>query len=98
MATEDKSPAGAQQHAANDETAPHIQEKEGVPEAAEVENGDSEALKEGHLPSNLAPIEALGIENWQELEKKLVRRLDLTLMPCLWVLYMFNYLDRASIA
>jgi hypothetical protein len=33
----------------------------------------------------LAPIEALGIENWQALEKKLVRRLDLTLMPCLWV-------------
>lgn len=45
----------------------------------EIENGD------GELPSRLAPIEALGIENWQALEKKLVRRLDLTLMPCLWV-------------
>jgi hypothetical protein len=67
------------------------------------------------LPSVLAPIEALGIEDWRTLEKKIVRRLDLTLMPCLWVcclfpslmspstnilqvLYIFNYLDRASIA
>jgi MFS family permease len=58
----------------------------------EIENGD------GELPSRLAPIEALGIENWQALEKKLVRRLDLTLMPCLWLLYIINYLDRASIA
>lgn len=37
------------------------------------------------LPSVLAPIEALGIEDWRTLEKKIVRRLDLTLMPCLWV-------------
>ena len=40
---------------------------------------------EGMLPSHMAPIEALGIENWRELEKKLVKRLDLTMMPCLWV-------------
>ncbi|KAK1958882.1 major facilitator superfamily transporter [Colletotrichum sublineola] len=51
-----------------------------------------------HLPSVTAPIEALGLENWQDLEKKLVRRLDMTLMPMLWVLYLFNYLDRASIS
>ena len=31
-------------------------------------------------------------------EKKLVRKLDLTLMPMVWVLYMFNYLDRNNIA
>ena len=45
----------------------------------EVENG------EGMLPSAMAPIEALNIENWQELERKIVKRLDLTMMPCLWV-------------
>lgn len=50
------------------------------------------------LPSSNAPIIALGIPNWQELEKQIVRRLDLTLMPMLWVLYLFNYLDRSSIA
>ena len=43
-------------------------------------------------------IDALGIPEWRTLEKKLVRRLDLTLLPCLWTLYLFNYLDRASIA
>ena len=43
-------------------------------------------------------IDALGIPNWRDLEKKVVWRLDMTLMPCLWVLYLFNYLDRASIA
>lgn len=31
-------------------------------------------------------------------EKKLVRKLDMTLMPMVWVLYMFNYLDRNNIA
>lgn len=32
-------------------------------------------------------IEALGIEDWQAKEKQIVRRLDLTLMPQLWILY-----------
>lgn len=50
------------------------------------------------LPSHEETIEALGIPNWRELERQVVKRLDMTLMPCLWVLYLFNYLDRASIA
>jgi hypothetical protein len=50
------------------------------------------------LPKPEETIESLGISNWRELEKQVVRRLDMTLMPCLWVLYLFNYLDRASIA
>jgi len=37
------------------------------------------------LPSPEEQIEALGIAYWRHLEKKIVRRLDLTLMPCLWV-------------
>ncbi len=57
-----------------------------------------EVLKGEDLPSREAPLEALGIPNWRELEKKIVHRLDSTLMPCLIVLYLFNYLDRASIA
>ena len=44
-------------------------------------------IVEGELPSALAPIEALGLEDWRGLEKKLVKRLDLTLMPCLWVCF-----------
>ncbi|KAL2204284.1 MFS general substrate transporter [Sarocladium strictum] len=39
----------------------------------------------------------LGIPNWEELEKKVVKRLDMTLLPTLWLLYVFNYLDRASL-
>lgn len=36
--------------------------------------------------------------NWVEAEKGLVRKLDMTLLPMTWVLYMFNYLDRNNIA
>ncbi|KAK0388805.1 hypothetical protein NLU13_5048 [Sarocladium strictum] len=53
---------------------------------------------EDDLPSPEAVIEALGIPNWRDLEKKAVRRLDMTLMPCMWSLYLFNYLDRASLS
>lgn len=35
---------------------------------------------------------------WKQSEKKLVRKLDMTLMPIVWILYMFNYLDRNNIA
>ncbi|KAK7716234.1 hypothetical protein SLS64_003386 [Diaporthe eres] len=37
-------------------------------------------------------------ERWNAVEKSLVRKLDLTLMPVVWVLYLFNYLDRNNIA
>lgn len=37
------------------------------------------------LPSKEELIDALGIPNWRDLEKKIVRRLDMTLMPTLWV-------------
>ena len=35
---------------------------------------------------------------WRQAEKRLVRKLDMTLMPMVWLLYMFNYLDRNNIA
>ena len=77
--------------AAKDNDAASAVEKE----LAVVEDG---YLKdEGRLPSPEESIEALGIPNWRELEKKIVRRLDMTLMPCVWVLYFFNYMDRAAI-
>ncbi|KAH7090540.1 major facilitator superfamily domain-containing protein [Paraphoma chrysanthemicola] len=43
-------------------------------------------------------VEALGIPDWEAKEKKIVRRLDMTLLPQLWILYMFNYLNRTNIA
>lgn len=36
--------------------------------------------------------------DWSAKEKKLVRKLDMTLMPMVWILYLFNYLDRNNIA
>ncbi|PSN73539.1 MFS general substrate transporter [Corynespora cassiicola Philippines] len=68
-------------------------------EAVQVEaSADPENLKGEILPRPEETIEALGIPNWRDLEKQVVKRLDMTLMPCLWALYLFNYLDRASIA
>lgn len=81
-------------HTGADNTAADVVNKEG----AAVDHDEENNLKcEG--PANPEDqIDALGIPNWRELEKQVVRRLDITLMPCLWVLYLFNYLDRASIA
>lgn len=47
---------------------------------------------------NLNHVEALGLSNQEALQKKIVRRLDMTLLPQLWILYMFNYLNRVNIA
>lgn len=69
---------------------PVVEKDPSVVEAGELKH-------EGRLPNPEERLDALGIPNWRELEKKLVRRLDMTLMPCLWVLYFFNYMDRASI-
>ena len=30
-------------------------------------------------------------------EKKLLRKIDLSLMPCLWIMYVLNYVDRTNI-
>lgn len=37
-------------------------------------------------------------DEWKAAEKRLVRKLDMTLVPILWVFYLFNYLDRNNIA
>jgi hypothetical protein len=37
-------------------------------------------------------------KEYKQKERKLVRKLDMTLMPTVWVLYLFNYLDRNNIA
>ena len=70
--------------------APVVEKDPSVVETGELKHA-------GRLPNPEERLDALGIPNWRELEKKLVRRLDMTLMPCLWVLYFFNYMDRASI-
>lgn len=83
--------------AENTSAAEPISKEQGAVQA--VDDTEAAENKQGELlPSPEEQIDALGIPNWRELEKKVVKRLDMTLMPCLWVLYLFNYLDRASIA
>lgn len=53
--------------------------------------------KPEHIP-NLNHVEALNLPDAAALEKKIVRRLDMTMLPQLWILYMFNYLNRVNIA
>jgi hypothetical protein len=33
---------------------------------------------------------------YRKKERKIVRKLDMTLMPVVWILYLFNYLGRLS--
>lgn len=37
-------------------------------------------------------------EDTRAKEKRLVRKLDMSLMPVVWILYFFNYMDRNNIA
>lgn len=37
-------------------------------------------------------------ETYMAMERSVVRKLDMTLMPIIFILYMFNYLDRNNIA
>lgn len=43
-------------------------------------------------------VASLGIPDWEAKQKRVVRVLDMTLLPQLWILYMFNYLNRTNIA
>lgn len=74
---------------------------EGVPDIKEgnvVEHDEKSIAEAEKVQDALDPLEALGDPDWRAKEKKLVRVLDTTLMPMLWVLYLFNYLDRTNIA
>lgn len=54
-------------------------------------------VKASELFEDAAPILALNLPDWRATEKKLVRRLDMTLLPLLWLLYWNNYLDRTNL-
>lgn len=82
-------------------------EKDTVPVADDVgDKHDAEHAEVSGVPEydgekpgqQLNAIEALGDPDWEAKEKKLVRTLDFTLLPMLWILYLFNYLDRTNIA
>jgi hypothetical protein len=54
--------------------------------------------KRTEFASDINHVAQLGFTNTAELEKKVVRRLDTWMLPQLWILYMFNYLNRTNIA
>ncbi|KAF4420506.1 major facilitator superfamily transporter [Fusarium acutatum] len=56
--------------------------------------------EEHHLKSITSQMGVADYETpeWKQNEKRLVRKLDMTFMPMVWILYMFNYLDRNNIA
>lgn len=64
---------------------------EEIPTSAEKESNVEEVETKG----SPTPVQN---EAWLAAEKSLVRKLDFTLVPMIWVLYLFNYLDRNNIA
>ncbi|KAK1848618.1 major facilitator superfamily transporter [Colletotrichum chrysophilum] len=74
------------------------------PSSAHIEEGESFELKASstspgqkskHRHSSFGYHES---HEWKAAERRVVRKLDMTLLPVVWVLYMFNYLDRNNIA
>ena len=45
--------------------------------------GDEDLIKRN--PSAINPLNALDLDDWRAVEKKVVRRLDMTILPMLWV-------------
>lgn len=80
----DAMPMGGEAPSAK-ETATGLEHKESIPDL-NVEKG--EVVHDEHVNT----------PEWRALEKKLVRKLDMTLLPVVWILYLFNYLDRNNIA
>lgn len=77
-----------------DEGFAHLENSE-----TNVSNGNVDPQeKAADVVPNINHVASLGLENTEQLEKKIVRRLDMTLLPQLWILYMFNYLNRVNIA
>jgi hypothetical protein len=56
---------------------------------------------DNHFTEKLDAEQAENVEASEErrlAERRIVRKLDMTLMPMVWVLFLFNYLDRNNIA
>lgn len=66
-------------------------EADGIPTTTEIAESD-----DGY--HNFQPIADLQLEDWRKTEKKIVRVLDFTLLPTLWITYLNNYLDRTNIS
>lgn len=79
----------------------------GIPTGEKVQDEHIESLdkpdptagvKASQVYENMAPIVELDLPDWRATEKAMVRRLDFSLLPMIWLLYFNNYLDRTNIA
>ncbi|KAH8592211.1 major facilitator superfamily domain-containing protein [Bisporella sp. PMI_857] len=66
-------------------------------EAAELREYANEK-EESSNHKSVDQSDLVDAEFFQRNSKSLVRKLDMTLMPIVWILYMFNYLDRNNIS
>lgn len=61
---------------------------------------DDVFVAEGKDLGSAAPtehVEAEGGLTWtEEEEKKLLRKIDLFLLPCIWIMYLLSYMDRTK--
>ena len=69
-----------------------------VKEMQTVELVDYTEVERSSLPESVKNQAPVDDELYRRAERSLVRKLDLTLMPTVWLLYVFNYLDRNNIA
>lgn len=42
------------------------------------------------------PFETNRVPSLVQLEKALVRKIDLYIFPCMWIMYFFSYMDRTK--
>ncbi|TLS24616.1 hypothetical protein PpBr36_08881 [Pyricularia pennisetigena] len=59
---------------------------------------DSASGRQVSVSTDDGGVLEMGEEEWRAAEKSLVRKLDMLLMPTLWILFIFNYLDRKNIS
>jgi hypothetical protein len=69
--------------------------KKETPVLLEQSELDEKAVIAKHIDLEQDPTDT---PEWRAKERKIVTRLDMTLMPMVWILYLFNYLDRNNIA
>jgi len=76
----------------------HHKEKLSSTDEQDSEKGSEQLEDSQGYYDNFQPIARLGLADWRLSEKQIVRALDMTLLPTLWVTYLNNYLDRTNIA
>lgn len=65
-----------------------------LPPGVDSEKAQIQQLEKGDVEP---PMEGGGRRIKSEAEKTLVRKLDWCILPILWIMYWFNYLDRNAI-